>query len=131
MKKKDFDYIARLEKAIKEKYGDDAIQNPAKFWDKDKEKEYLEQLKVFVAKQKINETTSEFDNVGGILISRKLINKEVKLNCPVCEVKLKTINDDIYTIKHECCEKCYIQYVEGREDRWLQGWRPKNVRKNT
>ena len=115
MKKKDFDYIARLEKAVKEKYGEDAIQNPAKFWDKDKEKE----------------TTSDFDNVDGILISRKLINKEAILNCPVCEVRLKTINDDIYTIKHKCCEKCYIQYIEGREDRWLQGWRPKNVRKNT
>jgi len=131
MKKKDFDYIARLERAIKEKYGEDTIQNPAKFWDKDKEKEYLEQLKAFVAKQKINETTSDFDNVDGILISRKLINKEAILNCPVCEVRLKTINDDIYTIKHKCCEKCYVQYVEGREDRWLQGWRPKNVRKNT
>tara|TARA_Y100000034_G_C6831821_1_gene375521 strand:+ start:48 stop:443 length:396 start_codon:yes stop_codon:yes gene_type:complete len=131
MKKKDLDYVARLERAIKEKYGDDTIQNPAKYWDKDKEKEYLEQLKELVTKQKTSETISGFDNVDGILISRKLINKEALLNCPTCKNKIKTINDDIYIIKYECCNKCYINYVEGRENRWLQGWRPEDVRKNT
>jgi hypothetical protein len=131
MKKKDIDYVARLERAIKEKYGEDTIQNPAKYWDENKEKEYLEQLKEFAAKQKIKETISGFDNVDGILISRKLINKEVLLNCPTCKNKIKTINDDIFIIKYECCNKCYIKYVEGRENRWLQGWRPKDVRKNT
>ena len=52
MKDKDLNYIAALEKAIKKKYGDDAIQNPASYWDEDKEKEYIEQLKEFVEKQK-------------------------------------------------------------------------------
>ena len=41
MKEKDLDYIAALEKAIKKKYGSDAIENPAKFWDEKKEKSYL------------------------------------------------------------------------------------------
>ena len=26
--------------------------------------------------------------------------------------------------KFDCCEKCYIQWVEGREERWKKGWRP-------
>ena len=30
MKEKDLNYIAGLEKAIKKKYGEEAIQNPAK-----------------------------------------------------------------------------------------------------
>ena len=131
MKSKDYNYIARLEKAIKKKYGDDAIQNPAKFWNEEKEKDYLDQDKQNVTKEKTNETASGFDNVDGILISRKLINKEPILNCPVCSVKLKTIEDDIYITKYECCEKCYIYHVEGREERWIKGWRPENVRKNT
>ena len=38
-KKKDWDYIARLEKAIADKYGNEAIQNPASSWDKEKEKD--------------------------------------------------------------------------------------------
>lgn len=128
MKNKDYDYIARLELAIKKKYGDDAIQNPAKFWNEQKEKDYLEQVKQNVTKEKTNETASGFDNVDGILISRKLINKEAILNCPTCSAKLKTIEDDIYITKYECCERCYIYYVEGREERWTKGWRPENVR---
>ena len=131
MKDKDYDYIARLELAIKEKYGDEAIQNPAKFWNEQKEKDYLEQVRENVDKEKTEEVTSEFENVDGILISRKLINKETILNCFICKDRLKTIEDDIYITKYECCEKCYIYHIEGREDRWKQGWRPENVRKNT
>ena len=26
--------------------------------------------------------------------------------------------------KFECCFKCFIQYVDGREERWEKGWRP-------
>ena len=62
MKDKDLNYIAALEKAIKKKYGDDAIQNPAKHWDEDKEKEYIEQLKEFVEKQKKYEQERYVEN---------------------------------------------------------------------
>tara|TARA_R100000152_G_C6726839_1_gene152008 strand:+ start:213 stop:605 length:393 start_codon:yes stop_codon:yes gene_type:complete len=127
--KKDYDYIARLERAIKEKYGDDAIQNPAKFWNKEKEEIYLQQLKESVDKQRESEAELGFKDVGGFLVSRKLLNKETILTCPVCSSKIKTVNDDIYILKFECCEKCYVRFVEGREQRWLSGWRPKNVTK--
>ena len=52
MKEKDINYIAALEKAIKKKYGEEAIENPAKFWDEKKEKDYLLQLEEFIQKQK-------------------------------------------------------------------------------
>ena len=32
--------------------------------------------------------------------------------------------DDVCLTKFECCNTCYLQYVEGREERWLKGWRP-------
>ena len=32
--------------------------------------------------------------------------------------------------KFECCFKCYIDYVEGREDRWKSGWRPNKENKD-
>ena len=41
MKEKDLNYIAGLEKAIKKKYGDEAIENPAKHWDKEKAENIL------------------------------------------------------------------------------------------
>ena len=130
MKEKDLNYVAGLEKAIKKKYGDEAIENPANHWTEDKEVEYLKQLEEFVEKQKQIEHENEPENVDGILVSRKLLNKEGILNCPVCANKMKTINDDIYFTKFECCNKCYLNYIEGREKRWLDGWRPKNVTKN-
>jgi len=130
MKEKDLDYIAALEKAIKKKYGSDAIENPAKFWDEKKEKSYLGQLANFVEKQKKIEAVSEPENVNGILISPKLLTKEGKLYCPTCSSLTKKVNDDIYITKFECCEKCYIRYVQNREDRWLKGWRPENVTKS-
>ena len=45
MKLKDPDKIAAYEKAIKNKYGSETIQNPNANWDDDKEAEYLESTK--------------------------------------------------------------------------------------
>ena len=42
--KKDLNDIAAIEKAIKQKYGDDAIQNPKKHWDQEKEKKFSKNL---------------------------------------------------------------------------------------
>ena len=36
--KKDLNYIAKVEQAIAKKYGEEAIQNPASFWDEKKRK---------------------------------------------------------------------------------------------
>ena len=45
MSKKDPNYVVKIEKAISEKYGEEAIKNPKNDWNPDKEKEYLQQLK--------------------------------------------------------------------------------------
>ena len=45
--KRDLNEIAKIEKAIKEKYGEEAIQNPKGSWDQEKEAKYLEDLKAF------------------------------------------------------------------------------------
>jgi hypothetical protein len=131
MKDKDLNYIAALEKAIKKKYGEEAIQNPALFWDEEKEKDYLSQLEDFVAKQRKYELGAEPKNVDGFLITKKLLNKERKINCSACFNLLRKINDEIYMLKYDCCEACFIEYVEGREERWLKGWRPENVTKSS
>ena len=59
MNKKDPNYIPALEKAVKEKYGDLATQNPKHFWDEQKEKEFLEQQKEFSNKKYQNEESRE------------------------------------------------------------------------
>tara|TARA_R110000824_G_scaffold355477_1_gene542672 strand:- start:141 stop:521 length:381 start_codon:yes stop_codon:yes gene_type:complete len=122
--KKDLDYIAKLEKAIKQKYGQEAIQNPKSNWDTEKEKEYLEQIEKIEQKQRIKEEETQKVEIDGFLVSKKLINRDSNRKCPVCEKYSFNIQDDIYMLKYDCCEKCFIEYVEDREERWLKGWRP-------
>tara|TARA_R100000008_G_scaffold76912_1_gene57046 strand:+ start:203 stop:583 length:381 start_codon:yes stop_codon:yes gene_type:complete len=122
--KKDLDYVAKLEKAIKQKYGTEAIQNPKANWTPEKEKEYLEQLKLIDQKQRLREEETQKVEIDGFLVSKKLINKDSNRKCSVCEDYSFNLQDDIYMLKYECCEKCFIQYVENREERWLNGWRP-------
>ena len=43
--------IAAIEKAIAEKYGKEAIQNPKGNWNEAKEKEYIQQSQKFYKKQ--------------------------------------------------------------------------------
>ena len=121
----DLNKIAGYEKAIKKKYGPEAVENPAKYWNEDKEKDYLDQLRHVVEKQRRANETSELVEVEGFLVNKKLLSKESNRVCPVCDTYSFKAKDDVYMNKHECCFDCYINYVEGREERWLSGWRPK------
>ncbi len=123
MSNKDLNYIAGLEKAIKQKYGEEAVQNPSSNWTPEKEKEYLQQLKENKVKELAADRVEERE---GFLFSAKLIKKDSKNVCDVCSNILKQ-QDMLYETKYECCRNCYIQYVEHREERWKQGWRPDNV----
>ena len=124
-KNKDPNFIAKLEKAISKKYGEEAIQNPRKHWNDEKEEDYQEQIKKIYEKDLRKEIQNEKIEVDGVLISKKLLNKEpARRICPVCSEYSFSIGDDVYMKKFDCCYKCYIQWVENREERWEQGWRP-------
>ena len=63
--------------------------------------------------------------VNGVLIPKKLFTKDSQnRTCPVCNTYSFNSKDDVYMKKFECCCKCYIQWVDGREERWKTGWRP-------
>jgi hypothetical protein len=122
VKSKDPNYAVKVEKAITEKYGEETVQHPKKGWNDEKEKEYLNDLKGFYKYEESG--LSEEEEINGVFIPNKLITKNSKRSCPVCNVYSFKSNDDVYMSKFDCCEKCYIQYVEGREERWKKGWRP-------
>ena len=98
MKKKDLNEIAQIEKAIKEKYGEDAIQNPKGSWSKDKEEKYLEELKSFYNNKKRKKTTEQ---VSGFTIKTKKTKNKVERTCPVCSSYSFSLNDDLYMIKFD------------------------------
>ena len=125
MGKKDLNYIANLEKAISEKYGQEAVQNPKSLWTKEKEEEYIEQIKKLQEKTDLLQKKIEKIELSGFLISKNLLNKDSNRTCPTCTVYSFSSKDDVYMNKFSCCFKCYVQHVEGREERWMTGWRPK------
>lgn len=122
--KKDLNYIANIEKAISEKYGAETIQNPKNLWSKEKEEQYLQQIKKLQEKADRLQQKIEKVELSGFLISKKLLNKDSNRTCTVCNTYSFDSKDDVYTNKFNCCFKCYVQHVEDREERWLKGWRP-------
>jgi len=123
--------IARYEKAIAKKYGPEAIENPRKHWNDEKEKSYQDQIKKLAEKERSLEEKDDKVEQDGFLISKKLLNRDtIRRTCPVCKSYSFKIKDDVFMSKFECCYKCYMQWVENREDRWLSGWRPNKQEKN-
>jgi len=123
---KDWDRIAKIEQAISKKYGSEAVQNPRGNWTDEKEREYLDQIKRLAKKETHLLEKDEKVEVNGILMPKKLLNKESNRTCPVCDTYSFDVRDDVYMNKYDCCRSCYIRHVEDREERWLSGWRPNN-----
>lgn len=128
--KRDLNYIAALEKSISEKYGNDAAINPKSLWSSEKEEEYLKQSKEAQIKESKLEKTQEKIQLNGVLIAKKLINKNVERHCEYCDCYSFNRDESVYLTKYGTCYKCYIQYVMDREERWKNGWRPKMEQKN-
>ena len=121
MNKKNLNDIAKIEKAIKEKYGSDAIQNPKGSWSREKEEKFLKDLKSFYSSNKRKKQITEQE---GFTLKDKKTKSATDRTCPVCNSYSFSEVDDVYMVKFDCCFDCYIQYVEGRQERWKSGWRP-------
>ena len=129
--KKDWNLIAKIEQKIREKSGEEAIKSPAQDWTDEQEEKHLEKLRQAALRERASEGKKDKVEVAaGVFISKKLLMKESSRTCPVCGVYSFDKRDDLYMNKFSCCFKCYIQYVEGREDRWKTGWRPNKENKD-
>ena len=124
MTDKDPNYIPKLEKAIAQKYGAEAVDNPRKFWDEDKEQEYIEQSRLTAEKIRKSKRQSEKVETDGFLINKKLLSKDTNRLCLLCEKYSFDVSDNLYINKFECCRNCYINWIEDREARWTAGRRP-------
>ena len=72
------------------------------------------------------------DNEVGYWIEDKMkaisdFAQRVPVNCPVCSLIMNGAFDTQSYFKYKSCEKCYIQFIEGREDKWIAGIRPTEV----
>ena len=87
---KDQNYVVKMEKAISEKWGAEAIQNPKAGWDQEKEKEYLEQLKEKERKKRDLEKKT-----------KQNLSKVARV-CPTCEQDKISSRHDVYFTKFSC-----------------------------
>ena len=113
---KNMNYIQALEKAVKEKYGDLATQNPKQYWDHTKEKEFIEQQKEFSAKKYKNEESREKVELDGVLLPKKLINKNIDKECSICKKYSFDKRDDLYLNKFKACYRCYLCELEDKKN---------------
>ena len=119
MKKTDLNDIAKIEQAISKKYGPETVQNPRSKWTKEKELDYLQKIKERFKKDLKRTKDSEKINKDGFFVSKKLLIKDKDRVCPACFEYSFDLKDDLYMSKYDCCWKCYIHFVEGRESRWM------------
>jgi len=115
MKRTD-EFIVGLERAIKEKYGEETTHDPSIHWNEEKEKEYLKQLKDVVHEDEKDGVIE----VSGVLVSKKLFNRSTIKTCKLCNKFCMEAKNDLYLTKYDCCEECFIIHIEGREDKWRQ-----------
>ena len=119
--------LAATEQAIAKKYGPETIRNPSASWTPEREREFIEQQKAVQKRKQQLDSQNEKVEVDGVLMPKKLLNRDTRRSCPVCEEYSFSSRDDVYMIKFECCYNCYIQWVEDREERWATGWRPEKT----
>ncbi len=122
--KYDLNQIAALEKAMYEKYGELSVKNPRSGWNEQKENEYLKLTREKMKQESLNDKSQDNIDLDGILIPKKLISSKQKRKCEYCDRYSFNREDDVYFSKYETCQRCYVKYVEDREERWKQGWRP-------
>jgi len=127
--KKDINFLPKLEKAIQDKYGSNAIRNykdlPEDF--KNSLAAEIQDFEYKIEQKKMQKPSKHFD--GFFIIGSLIKENNSERVCKVCDSFSFDISDEIYFHRFDCYQKCYIQFVEDREERWMSGWRP-NKEKN-
>jgi len=119
-------YIAKLENAIEERWGKEAVDNPRKFWNEDKKEEYEKECKELRKRIFKNQDADKKIERPGYLISESILFKDSRENCEACGKYSFESRDDLYLSRFNACFECYVKYIEDREKRWKSGWRPNN-----
>lgn len=125
----DYNKLAAIEHEMAKKFGDEVVQHPRAKWSEKDEEVFIQQTTDMHAKFGNLSIEKAYTNKKGYLISKKLLNEEHSASveaCPYC-TKYKfhfNVMDDVSINKFGCCLTCYYRHIEGREDRWNEGWRP-------
>ena len=95
MKKPDLNTVAKIEQAISKKYGSETIIIQKSGWSKEKELEYLQQIKVQHKNEIRRMEDTEKINKDGFFVSKKLLTKDEDRVCPACFEYSFSLKDDL------------------------------------
>tara|TARA_R100000808_G_C2134201_1_gene142788 strand:+ start:183 stop:596 length:414 start_codon:yes stop_codon:yes gene_type:complete len=128
MSNKDYNYIAAVEKAIADKYGKNTVQDFRNEWEDSKEHEYLRQLKERNRKRSSHQHNTSEELRGNVIVKKPTKESSADRTCPVCKTYSFSTKDDLYMNRFQACFECYLDFIESRESRWKEGWRPDQER---
>ncbi|MHB8407935.1 MAG: hypothetical protein ACYDHY_07615 [Acidiferrobacterales bacterium] len=57
-------------------------------------------------------------------MSEDIHSLRVPFFCPICRSIMRGSRCNSSYYSWGCCVDCVVQFVEGREQRWKDGWRP-------
>jgi hypothetical protein len=67
------------------------------------------------------------EDINGFLVvtsPKQTDDRHIPLECPICELLMKDYTDVISFQKWQCCDYCYMIFVDLKQDKWNAGWRP-------
>lgn len=108
--KRDSNFVVKLEKTIKDKYGDIAILNPKSLWSIEDEESYqrekIKQVLMFSGSLSIkSENIGSFD----FNLDLRLIRKEDCHICSECGLYSFLLEDELYMLKFNYCKNCFLK----------------------
>ncbi len=54
-------------------------------------------------------------------------DKKESFYCDLCNYPLVEKKDFEMSNSFNCCNRCYLEFVESRKEAWKNGWRPKKA----
>jgi hypothetical protein len=74
-----------------------------------------------------NEVNTEYNSHGFYVITPKESCEVTPLCCPVCDVVMRTREDDISYREFQFCERCTVLWAFAHREEWKNGWRPSRL----
>lgn len=105
--------IAKIEKAIEEKYGKETTTPLEAYWNSEKEKEFLKQQKeLYKESFKKSKKSEKIQKDEYFVDSKLIIRKNNSRECFYCKTYSFDKKDDLYMLKFEMCYRCFLKYLE-------------------
>jgi hypothetical protein len=101
---KDPAYAAKLEKAIAEKYGAEAVVNPRSLWTPEDEEKY----QVAERAPTVEPTPVEEEKEGYVFEVAKLLRRDTRV-CSKCGTYSLKSQDGLYLTKFSMCYRCFLK----------------------